>query len=61
MVFSGVLIVKGIKKNELSAFLELREILASELALNDVFILNDLYEKTASLAFDEKISLKVKN
>ena len=51
----------NISKDELDVLIELREKLASEIPLNEVFILNDLYDKIAALTLDNGIKEFIKN
>ena len=45
----------NISQEELDALLDLREIFAGEISYEEVFILNDLYDKIASLTLDNEI------
>ncbi len=51
----------NISDEELSLLIELRESLASELSLNEVFILNDLYDKIAALTFNNEQIQEISN
>ncbi len=51
----------NISEEELNLLIELREDLASELSLNEVFIINDLYDKIVSLTFDNEQIQKISN